>query len=299
MGFFSWLKSLFSRTKQEGPIAFVWLLREPRTLDAATVRRVVEQTLDVEIPPEPGEDAARFVMGEPPSMMVKVDEHLLLVNCVPAPYIDRPEKAAEAVGELRLKKVIREHQAWMSVDLFGEYEGEALAEGHRIIARLAAAFADDSCMALYQSRSGRLIPYAPELLEALRSPDPLAALGWEVAPVVQISEDDPRMKAAVEEARRRWPEFVQAFQHPAPNQSNFAVKLPITDGRNTEFIWVAVTSIQEDEILGDLANEPVDLGFMKLGDRVRGKLADLNDWAYLEDGEMIGGFTSKVLMGQA
>jgi len=294
MGFLSWLKGLFSRKKDQGPIAFVWLLAAPRVLDADTVRRMAEQTLGVDFPP--GEGADRFVMGEPPSMMVKLDHHMLLVNCVPAPYVDNPERVSEGIEELRLRKAFREHEAWISADLFGEYEGAALEEGYRIIGKLAAAMAGTDCLALYMPRTDRFLPYDPELLDALRSDDPLAALGWEVSPVVNISADDPKMKAAVEEARRRWPEFLQAMQNPAPNQSHFAVKLPITDGRNTEFIWVTVVSVDGDEILGDLANEPVDLGFMKLGDRVRGKLSDLNDWGYLDGEEMKGGFTSKVLM---
>ena len=35
---------------------------------------------------------------------------------------------------------------------------------------------------------------------------------------------------------------------------------------------------------------------MKKGDRVRGKRANLNDGAWLEGEERVGGFTAKVLM---
>jgi uncharacterized protein YegJ (DUF2314 family) len=34
---------------------------------------------------------------------------------------------------------------------------------------------------------------------------------------------------------------------------------------------------------------------MKLGDRVRTKLSDLNDWAYIVGEDLLGGFTVKVL----
>jgi uncharacterized protein YegJ (DUF2314 family) len=154
-------------------------------------------------------------------------------------------------------------------------------------------------MALFVTSRDQCIPYGPEILDQLRSDDPLGELSWQVSPVVNISGDDPRMKAAVEEARQRWAEFVEAFQRRHPNHESFSVKLPITDGKNTEFIWVSVEAIEGDQIVGDLANEPVDLRFMKLGSRVRGSVADLNDWAYISDGEMVGGFTSRVLMGSS
>lgn len=282
-------------------MAFVWLLDEARPLDAPTLRRVIEQELGIEISGEPGDDeplaeAGKFVIGEAPSFMVHLGDHMLLVNTVPVPYVKDPQRGARGIKELRLRKVFGEHRAWLSADLFGQYEGEALEEGLRIIGRLAAALADERCLALYLPHADNLLPYDPELLEKLRAPRPMEALGWSVAPVVEVKADDPAMLAAVEEARRRWPEFVGAFRNPKPGQTNFTVKLPITDGKETEFIWVSVASIEEDEILGDLGNQPVDLRFMKEGDRVRGKIADLNDWAWLEEDQMIGGFTAKVLM---
>jgi uncharacterized protein YegJ (DUF2314 family) len=297
----AWLKSRFSRKKEPGPVAFVWLLDEPRLLDAPTIQRIVEQELGVSITSEPKGDepmaeAGNFVVGQPPNFVVHIDEHMLLLNCLPVPYMQNPERAAERIEELRLRKAVAEHRAWVSADLLGEYEGEALEKGLGIIGRLAAALADNRCLALYLPHADRLVPYDPELLSKLREPNPMQALGWEMSPVVSISGDDPAMKGAVAEARERWPEFVEAFRSPKPGQEHFAVKLPITDGKNTEFIWVSVASIEGDEILGDLANQPVDLRFMKEGDRVRGKLEDLNDWAWLEGEEMVGGFTSKVLM---
>jgi uncharacterized protein YegJ (DUF2314 family) len=296
MPFLNWLKSLFSR-KAERPLdAFVWLLDEPRMLDAETVRRVVERALGVAIPSEPGDDATSFVVGEPPSVMVKLDDQMLLVNSFPVPYLKDPKRAAKDMGELRVRKILLEHRAWISADLLGEYDGDSLREGLRRIGRIAAELADSRCLALYVPRENQLIPFDPDLLEKLRQEDPLGALGWGLAPVVTITNDHPEMKAAVAEARRRWPEFVAAFQNPRPDQRSFAVKLPITSGANTEFIWVEVASIDGHEILGDLANEPVDLPHLHEGSRVRGKLSDLNDWAYIQGDELIGGFTSAVLL---
>ncbi|MCH7861730.1 MAG: DUF2314 domain-containing protein, partial [Proteobacteria bacterium] len=68
------------------------------------------------------------------------------------------------------------------------------------------------------------------------------------------------------------------------------------DGDMTEFIWVNVTAIEGDEIHGELGNNPVDLENLKIGDSLRVKLTDLNDWLYTDGDELVGGFTTKVLM---
>jgi uncharacterized protein YegJ (DUF2314 family) len=102
------------------------------------------------------------------------------------------------------------------------------------------------------------------------------------------------MQAAVAEARRRWPEFVAAFEQRRAGQL-FAVKAPITDGNNTEFMWAAVTAIEGDLVLGTLENEPVDLKNFRYGGRVRIPSIDLNDWIISEGDSHRGGFTINVL----
>src|SRR5258708_28860768 len=105
-----------------------------------------------------------------------------------------------------------------------------------------------------------------EIREALRSDDPLQSFRETVnPPLINVKEDDPGMKAAVDEARKRWPEFVDAFVNRKKDQL-FSIKAPVTDGRHTEYIWVMVEEIDGDIINGDLGNNPVDLDFMKLGD---------------------------------
>jgi uncharacterized protein YegJ (DUF2314 family) len=102
------------------------------------------------------------------------------------------------------------------------------------------------------------------------------------------------MKAAVEEARCRWTEFVEAFENRQPDQL-FSVKAPFSQGDECEFMWLNVSAIENDTIYGELGNDPVNLEGMKEGDRLHVKLSDLNDWIYLKDGELHGGFTAKVL----
>jgi len=94
----------------------------------------------------------------------------------------------------------------------------------------------------------------------------------------------------VEKARASWARFVSAYE--ASAGENFSVKAPVTAADNTEFIWISVTAIEGDLIYGELANDPADLGKLKLGSKVSVPLADLNDWCYIDrEGQLTGGFT--------
>src|SRR2546423_12032477 len=75
--------------------------------------------------------------------------------------------------------------------------------------------------------------------------------------VVQIDEDDPRMAAAVTEAKKRLPEFAAAFSK-AKDGYQFSVKAPFADqgSEEAEFMWVHVCRVDFDAVHGTLLNEP-------------------------------------------
>ena len=63
-----------------------------------------------------------------------------------------------------------------------------------------------------------------------------------------LVEEDERLEAAVSEARSRWSEFVQAFDQKRDGQV-FSVKARFQEGKYVEWMWVIVTSIEEDKII--------------------------------------------------
>src|SRR5207245_368362 len=110
---------------------------------------------------------------------------------------------------------------------------------------------------IYCPELGRCNEYAPAVLDALRNGQPLSLFDEPTfAPVVEVSSDDPRMVAAVEEGRRRWPEFVAAFNARNSPEQMFAVKARFSDGKNEEFMWVAVRKLEGDSLTGELGNSP-------------------------------------------
>lgn len=116
--------------------------------------------------------------------------------------------------------------------------------------------------------------------------------------VVEVHETDPEMNAAIAEARRRWPEFAAAFAGRKKGDS-FLAKYPFatTEGP-LEHIWLEVTEITADQqVIGNINNEPYGHIGHKLGDRVTVPSREISDWAYTRDGSKIieGGFTIKVM----
>ncbi len=277
--------------------ALVWLLREPRFLDARVLTTIVSSAIGRKLDPDDSE-ATEFAVGELPTFMVALEHRHFLVHSFPKPYVDDPEATAEEILDLRLRAKVASHRAWLSVDLLGadDMSEDERTAAYQIAAKIFAELADEEdCLAMYLPATGRMLPMDGELLEGLRRGDE-EIIGGRMAyvPVVPVSDDDPRMAAAVAEARGRFSDFVAAFENRGEDQ-NFSVKGPITRGERTEFIWINVDAIEGDVIYGKLGNDPIDLPGLKLGDRVRLRADELNDWIYFENDEMHGGFSLKVI----
>jgi uncharacterized protein YegJ (DUF2314 family) len=305
MGLWSWLSGFYRgtdrppqtehRAQKERLVALVLFLRRSRDLDTAAVAALAESALGGRFRDDQPDAADRYVAGHEPSFVIKYGDHFILINTFPRPYMDDPNEAAGEIGELRLRKAVRDHEAWVSVDLLGECKDAELPDVYRTLGKLAAELIDDDCLALFAPATGQLVVYDPEMLDALRGPDPLDLFEKPAhPPVVPVNGDDPRLKAAVAKARRRWDEFVAAFEQRQPEQS-FSAKARIGDGENYEFMWLSVTGLENGIIYGRLDNDPIDITSIRCGDRVRVAVKELNDWLYTEGDEVHGGFTIDVL----
>ncbi|HKS15777.1 MAG TPA: DUF2314 domain-containing protein [Planctomycetota bacterium] len=287
-------------------ISFVLLLSEPRYLEAPILGKIVsaawggnyrgiqsESELDEETDAEG--DPSRFVVGNSPLFLVKSPDAMFAVNNFDAPYYDVTEESLAAVKDLRIRRALDDHKAWLSVDLLSGHDpGRDRRSYYPQIAKLIAELAGPDCLAIYHPESSRINAWDPGLEETLRSPRALedfASPG--LVPVWDVDGHSPAMKAAVAEARRRFPEFVDAFNR--KDGENFTVKAPVTRDDRTEYIWIHVDGLEPEYIHGLLGNEPLDLGELKLGDRVEVKVEDLNDWLYLKDGNWVGLFTKDAM----
>jgi uncharacterized protein YegJ (DUF2314 family) len=287
--------------------ALVFLMSQPRVLSEQQVREAIERVWDVKLGSElkeggnwlveAGQLSPTLVQPEANNYLVSAHGRMFLINSVRRPYMDEPEKFAESIPDLRLGRAVGTHRAWNSVDVFGDPPGEQeRAEVYGMLGKLLAEFAGDDCLAIFCPALERCNEYTPAMVETLRSGGALSVFeGPTHAPVIQIDGDDPRMMAAVEEANRRWPEFVAAFQQRKSPDEIYAIKACFAEGDEAEFMWVSVQKLDGDSIVGRLENSPASIKSVREGDIVRVQRADLNDWLYGNNGQSVGGFTMKVM----
>lgn len=103
------------------------------------------------------------------------------------------------------------------------------------------------------------------------------------------------MIAATARARATAAEFAKTLAAPRPNQRAFSVKMPVSDGKNTEYMWISELSFDGQAFRGRLGNRPHAVTGVKAGDELIVTMGDLSDWMYIEDNRLVGGYTLRVL----
>ena len=285
---------------EEPMISLVLLLREPRQLDQQTMARHIRDAWGIELDVD-DPAAKQFVVCVAPGAMIQIDGVNFLVHNWPRPYVDEPDSAGAQITELRLREAMTQHRAWLSVDLLRQDAGLNEKQVYQYIGKLVAALGDQDTLAVYAPQTHRMLPFDEVTRRKLRSDDVLAAMTDEMhdddeppAVLAVPHGGDDRLAAAVAEARRRWPEFVQAFEQ-RNGEEHFAVKMPFSEGDHTEYLWIEVSAIENDFVYGKLGNKPVHVRRLNEGDSVRARTADLNDWAYIRRGKPHGMFTMQII----
>jgi uncharacterized protein YegJ (DUF2314 family) len=272
--------------------SLVWLLKEPRSLNLNTVLILARKALGddfvdaMEVPDNPELPGRMF-------MVISEEAQGYGVICAHRPYVDNPEEAAEEIDELRRRSLFAEHKAWIAVDLMGE---ASVKKSLPKLGKLMAELAGPDCLLLYSTAHKLLEPWNEDLPDILRGPDPMSALRSSENPsVISAPEDDPELKSASDEALRRWPEFESAFRSGDKSCARFSVKAPFpTSEGSVEWMWVEIVSVLGNKIQGHVGNDPVDVPGLKLGSPVEVDKDKIQDWIYLRNGDMVGGFTAKV-----
>jgi uncharacterized protein YegJ (DUF2314 family) len=274
--------------------SIVLLRRTPKPLDDKILLEYLRDAWDEKR--KLGEEEL-FVAGAGPIHIVKSPQGMWMVHNHARPYFDG-ENPAERMPELRLRKALEDHTAWLSVDLMHGFLGDLPADVYYpFIFRLIRELADDDTLAILRPETGEINVWNDEVAKNLGSIDPLEEFATPVySPVISVSDQDPRMKDAVEEARRTFETFRQHWAGRGP-QDSFLAKIPLRDGGNSEFIWIEVTGLEPEFIHGTLANEPVNVEGHRLGDRIETPIRDIYDWAIAKHGAdaPLGLFTEKVV----
>ncbi len=117
--------------------------------------------------------------------------------------------------------------------------------------------------------------------------------------VYDVQNQSETMVWAIQKARITWHFFEESFLQPLPHQEYFSVKIKVTDisDGSVEHLWVSNLQQSENgQLYGEIANEPVDVQCVELGQSVRIYDDVISDWMIIESsGRLIGGYTIRAI----
>jgi uncharacterized protein YegJ (DUF2314 family) len=116
--------------------------------------------------------------------------------------------------------------------------------------------------------------------------------------VFNVGQHNHAMRQAVHQARRTVGVFIQALQKPGPGQSDFEVKKYFVQNGAVEHLWLADVTFSGNRFHGYVDNRPVIIKGLKMGDRVSVDPDEISDWAFVDHGRLIGGYTIRVLYSE-
>jgi uncharacterized protein YegJ (DUF2314 family) len=111
-----------------------------------------------------------------------------------------------------------------------------------------------------------------------------------------VEDDDPEMVAAIGKARRTLPQFWQAFDKRDRGETNFSLKIKITDKTRIEHFWITDIERQDGKVRVAINHAPKIVANVKLGERLEIPEAEIQDWYYMRGGKMIGNQTIRPML---
>ncbi len=187
-----------------------------------------------------------------------------------------------------------DHRGWISIDFV---TGKKPDDPYSILGQIAAEFIDDYTTLVFVPSLMLVAPPSADLSEAMRSGQWFEQLEiLKTAIMEERPAGDPKLTAAARQARDTFPEFVEAFENNAGTE--FSAKFSFTDGDRIEHMWVAIDGINGQSILGTLGNSPGVVTNIREGDMVTRTLDELEDWLYMNEGQMVGGFSVRAILAE-
>ena len=107
----------------------------------------------------------------------------------------------------------------------------------------------------------------------------------------RVENEHAAMRKAVDQARKTVGQFIKALQHPANGQTDFEVKKPFVEGNDVEHIWLSNIEFVGGRFKGKVDNAPVKIHGLKIGQVVSVNPDEISDWAYVDNGKLVGGYT--------
>lgn len=246
---------------------------------------------------------------KPAEFAVQAGSRRYLIRSNDRAFLSKEQSAD--VEDLRVRKLLKTHTAWIAVDPASseavdgaDLEPPSFPQMCRLLALClqVETDAEDSVLGILIPSKNLILAAPANVSELLGSADPLTAFNEATQmPVLDADNNAAELQAATAAARKRWPEFVQAFQNrQKPGLRSFNVLFSFQEGDQTESMWVEVTELKGDVVEGTLANQPALLRKLKSGAFVRRNADEIADWVYTDSstGQLVGGFLVEILTRQ-
>jgi uncharacterized protein YegJ (DUF2314 family) len=108
-----------------------------------------------------------------------------------------------------------------------------------------------------------------------------------------LGSEDPELRACVEQAQRTLGFFVDHFESPY-EWGRYLVKTTLRQGDDLAHMWTLLIEAGRDELTGQMFEAPPQLSEYRAGQKVRIRRADVEDWAIIRAGTLIGGFSLRL-----
>jgi uncharacterized protein YegJ (DUF2314 family) len=111
-----------------------------------------------------------------------------------------------------------------------------------------------------------------------------------------VPNEDPGMAAAMRKARATLRDFLAIASKPSPTMKGFAVKVPVREGKEAEYFWIAPFQQKGARFSGQINNTPRTVRNVKAGQTIEFAEEEIADWLYLDNDKMKGNYTACVLI---
>jgi uncharacterized protein YegJ (DUF2314 family) len=112
--------------------------------------------------------------------------------------------------------------------------------------------------------------------------------------LIQGGYDEKEMEEATARAQKEVDAFIDELSKGAG--VNFAVKAPITDGKETEHFWLSDVVYRNGEFEGKIANDPGMVSNVKMGQKWTIKKGEISDWMFMRNEKIHGNYTMRPLL---
>lgn len=222
--------------------------------------------------------------------MVKYHDLGWGLSYVSSSWFDRMTDKQRQEEEPALRKVSELNKGYWEISIL-QPAGKPSPDTEKATAQLIKQLANENTLAVMSESYGTFNPMTEQVKEKLHGNEPSLVFTSQIyAPMSKISPDEAAKFQR--QAKDTFDEFVSAFGRKADADRNFSVKFRLQDSHGTEHIWGKVTGIEDGNITCEIANEPQLATSYKMGQVVTIKDRDLEDWTYMHNDQVMGGYSA-------